>query len=146
MKTVIWPKPCSRYSGSTIYKCQTLQKSVQRLTPNSNGTRKRKTSLPAPSPDALFRPRARFQSILGSRPDPKIGPRPVPKSTPQVLFRVRRSTFCVVFARVRSGRVPNRIRRLRGPVQSGFREDFFGFRSNFWTFVSAFLRVGSLAS
>ena len=35
-------------------------------------------AVPEPSPDALFRPRARFLSILGSRPGPKIVPKPVP--------------------------------------------------------------------
>ena len=57
---------------------RTLQKSVRRVAPNGIGKKKRQKSLPAPSPDALFRSRARFLSILGSRPGPKIVPKPVP--------------------------------------------------------------------
>ena len=58
---------------------QTLQKSIRRATPNGTGEKNRQKSLPAPSPDALFRSRARFLSILGSRPGPKIVPKPVPR-------------------------------------------------------------------
>ena len=62
---------CSRCGGSTVFKGQTLQKSIPRPTPNDNVARKRKKSLPAPSPEALFRPRAGFWSIFGFRPGPK---------------------------------------------------------------------------
>ena len=78
METVILSKSCSRCGGSTILKGQTLQKSIRRATPNGTGKKNRQKSLPAPSPDALFRSRARFLSILGSRPGPKIVPKPVP--------------------------------------------------------------------
>ena len=61
-----------------IFKGQTLQKSVRRATPNGTGEKNRQKSLPAPSPDALFRSLDRFLSILGSRPGPKIVPKPVP--------------------------------------------------------------------
>ena len=73
LSMVIWP----HFEG------RTLQKSVPRATPNGNGEKNRQKSLPAPSPDALFRFRARFLSILGSRPGPKIAPKPPPakKST-----------------------------------------------------------------
>ena len=71
-KTVIFSKSCSRCGGNLIFKGQTLRKSVPRATPNDNGARKREKSVPAPSPDALFRPRARFWSILASWPGPKI--------------------------------------------------------------------------
>ena len=50
---------------------QTVRKSVRRATPNGTGKKKRQKLLPAPSPDALFRLRARFLSTLGSRPDLK---------------------------------------------------------------------------
>ena len=70
-KTVILSKSCSCCGGSTIFKGRTLQKSVRRATPNGNGKRNRQKSFPAPSPDALFRPWARFGSILGSL----LGPR-----------------------------------------------------------------------
>ena len=75
---MILSKSCSRCGGSTILKGQTLQKSIRRATPNGTGEKNRQKSLPAPSPDALFRARARFLSILGSRPEPKIGSKPVP--------------------------------------------------------------------
>ena len=71
LKTVILSKSCSRCGGSTVFKGQTLQKSIPRPTPNDNVARKRKKSLPAPSPEALFRPRAGFWSIFGFRPGPK---------------------------------------------------------------------------
>ena len=64
-KTVILLKSCSHCGGSTILKGQTLQESVRGVTPNSDGSKQRKKSLPAPPPDALFRLRAGFWSILG---------------------------------------------------------------------------------
>ena len=75
---MLLPKSCSRCSGGTVLKGRTLQKSVRRATPNGNGKKKRRKSLPAPPPDVLFRPRARFWSILGSRPDPKMALKPSP--------------------------------------------------------------------
>ena len=72
LKTVILSKSCSRCGGSTVLEGQTVRKSIRRATPNGTGEKKRQKSLPAPSPDALFRLRARFLSILGSRPGPKI--------------------------------------------------------------------------
>ena len=86
MKTVILSKLCSRCGGSTVLEGQTLRKSVRRATPNGNGEKNRQKSLPAPSPDALFRSRTRFLSILGSRPGPKIDPKPAPaKKTTGIL-------------------------------------------------------------
>ena len=67
-KTVILSKSCSRCGGSTVLEGQTLQKSIRRATPNGTGEKNRQKSLPAPSPDALFRSRARFWSIWGVRP------------------------------------------------------------------------------
>ena len=57
---------------------RTVHKSVRRATPNLTGKKKRQKSIPASSPDALFRLRARFLSIFGSRPAPKMasGTRP----------------------------------------------------------------------
>ena len=69
---------CSHRSGSTILNGRTLQKSLRRVAPNGTGKKNPQKSLPAPSPDALFRSRARFLSILGSRPGPKIDPKPAP--------------------------------------------------------------------
>ena len=71
LKMVILSKSCSRCGGSTILEGLTLHKSIRRATPNGTGKKKRQKSLPAPSPEAFFRLRARFLSILGSRPDPK---------------------------------------------------------------------------
>ena len=71
LKTVILSKSCSRCGGSTIFKGQTLQKSVPRPTPNDNGARKHKKSIPAPSPDPLFRPRDRFWWTFRLLPGPK---------------------------------------------------------------------------
>ena len=139
MKTVIFSKSCSRCGGSLVFKGQTLQKSVPRATPNDNGARKRKKSVPAPSPDALFRPRARFLSIFGCRPGLKNSQKPslakVMTSTDRRVFRF----FCVFFARVRSGRLPDRFRRLRGPCRARFRKDFPMF---FGTFLRNLACVG----
>ena len=66
-RTAIMSKLCSRCSGNTIFKCRTLQKSTRRATPKGTGTKNRRKSHPAPSLGALFRPRTRFWSILGSR-------------------------------------------------------------------------------
>ena len=76
LKTVIFSKSRSRLGNNRILQGRTLRKSVPRATPNHNVARKRKKSVPKPSPDALFRPRARFWSILGSRLGPKIDPKP----------------------------------------------------------------------
>ena len=72
MKTVILSKSCSRCGGSTILKGQTLQKSIRRVAPNGTGKKNRQKSFPALSPDVLFRSRARFWLILGSRPGAQI--------------------------------------------------------------------------
>ena len=77
-KTVIFSKSCSRCGGSTVLEGQTFQKSIRRATRNGVSKKNQKKSFPAPSPDALFRLRTRFGSILGSRPGPKIEPKPVP--------------------------------------------------------------------
>ena len=50
LSMVIWP----HFEG------RTLQKSVRRAAPNGTGKKKRQKSFPAPPPDVLFRPRARF--------------------------------------------------------------------------------------
>ena len=71
-RTAIMSKSCSRCSGNTIFKCRTLQKSTRRATPKGTGTKNRRKSHPAPSLGALFRPRTRFWSILGSRLGGKI--------------------------------------------------------------------------
>ena len=92
MKTVILSKSCSRCGGSTIFKGQTFQKSVRRATPNGIGEKKCQRSLPAPPLDVFFRSRARFWSILGSRPGPKISLKPAPAkkscgfSRPEINF------------------------------------------------------------
>jgi len=57
---------------------RTLQKLVRRTTPNGDGAKKLPKSLLVPFPDALFRPRARFSWIFGSRPGPKMASKPVP--------------------------------------------------------------------
>ena len=57
---------------------RTLQKSVRRATLNGNGAKNLQKSLLVPSLDALFRPRARFWSIFGSRPGPKMASKPAP--------------------------------------------------------------------
>ena len=75
---MILSKSCSRCGGSAIFKGRTVQKSTQGATLNDTGNKKRQKSLPAPSPDVLFRLWARFLSILGSRLDPKLA-----KQTPQ---------------------------------------------------------------
>ena len=59
-KTVILSKSCSRLRNNRIFGGWTLQKSVRRATPNGDRNKKRQTPLPAPSPDARFRPRTRF--------------------------------------------------------------------------------------
>ena len=74
-KTVILSKSCSRCGGSVVFQGRTLPKLVPRPTPNRDGEKNRRKSPPAPSPDPLFQPRARFWSISGPRPDPKNGPK-----------------------------------------------------------------------
>ena len=78
LKTVILSKSCSRCGGSTILKGQTLRKSIRRATPNGTGEKNRQQSLPAPSPGALFRSRARFFVDFGvpagSQNRPKAAP------------------------------------------------------------------------
>ena len=71
-RTAIMSKSCSRCSGNTIFKCRTLQKSTRRATPKGTGTKNRRKSHPAPSPNALFRSRVRFWPILGSQTGGKI--------------------------------------------------------------------------
>ena len=110
MKTVILSKSCSRCGGSTIFKGQTLQKSIRRATPNGTGEKNRQKSLPAPSPDALFRSRARFLSILGSRPGPKIVPKPSPAKIRSQLERAKIDFFA--FSSL--GRVPEGSRSDSG--------------------------------
>ena len=70
-KTAISSKSRSRLGNNRIFEGRTVRKSVRRATPDGDGEKKRQKSLPAPSPDALFRLRARFLSILGSRPGPE---------------------------------------------------------------------------
>ena len=81
--SVILSKSCSRCGWIMILKGQTLQKSVRRATPNGNRKKKRQKPLPAPSPDALFRLRTRFLSILGSRPGPENRQKTLPKRVPK---------------------------------------------------------------
>ena len=125
MKTVIFSKSCSRCGGSLVFKGQTLQKSVPRATPNDNGARKRKKSVPAPSPDALFRPRARFWSILGLRPGPKMSPK-------VAISQRMRSTFGVIFVEVALRACletfwdcSGRLRGCSGDPPGGFLEAFW---------------------
>ena len=80
-KTAILSKSRSRLGNNRIFEGRTLQKSVRRATPNGDGKKKRQKPLPAPSPDVLFRLRARFLSILGSRPGPQNRQKPAPKPT-----------------------------------------------------------------
>ena len=77
-KTVILRKSCSRCGGSVVFQGRTLPKSVPRPTPNRDGEKNRRKSPPAPSPDPLFRSRARFWSISGPRPDPQMAPKSAP--------------------------------------------------------------------
>ena len=105
LKTVSLSKSCSRCGGSTIFKGQALQKSVRRATLNVTGKKKWQKSFPAPSPDVLFRSRARFWSILGSRPEPKMELKPCPeKSTTSV--GVSKNWFFAFLS----------LRRVPGPV------------------------------
>ena len=120
LKTVILSKSCSRCGGSTVLEGQTLQKSVRRATPNGTGEKKRQKSLLAPSPDALFRSRTRFLSISGSRPGPKINPKPLPRRGISYFLTTLFRFFCVFFAQVCSGRLPERFWRLRGPSRTRF--------------------------
>ena len=62
-KTAISSKSRSRLGNNRIFEGRTVRKSVRRATPDGDGEKKRQKSLPAPSPDALFRLRARFLSI-----------------------------------------------------------------------------------
>ena len=78
-KTAISSKSRSRLGNNRIFEGRTVRKSVRRATPNGDGEKKRQKPPPAPSPDALFRPRARFLSILGSRPGPENRQKTVPK-------------------------------------------------------------------
>ena len=110
MKTVILSKSCSRCGGSTVLEGQTLRKSIRRATPNGTGKKNQQKSFPAPSPDALFRSRARFWSILGFRPDPKNHQnRPRKKSVR--LFGAAGNRF---FAFSSLGRVPEGSRTDSG--------------------------------
>ena len=120
MKMVILSKSCSRCGGSTISKGQNLQKSVRRATPNGNVEKNQQKSLPAPSPDALFRSRARFLSISCSRPGPKIVPKPSPAKVTTSAGVCQKLIFRIFVARARSGGLPERFWRLRGPSQTRF--------------------------
>ena len=120
LKTAIVSKSCSPCGGSTVLKGQTLQKLIRRATPNGTGEKNRQKSLPAPSSDALFRSRARFLSILGSRPGPKIDPKPLLENTFRCLFGSAGRFLVFFVARVCSAWVPDRFWRLRGPSQTRF--------------------------
>ena len=112
LKTVILSKSCSRCGGSSIFKGQTFQKSTRRATPNGNGKKNRQKSLLAPSPDVLFRSRARFLSILGSRPGPKIAQKP-PLAKKCCGFFAAGNRF---FAFSSLGRVPGPIPEAPGTL------------------------------
>ena len=74
-KTVILSKSCSRCGGSTVFKGQTLQKSIPRPTPNDNNARKRKKSLPAVSGGTFSAPGwflVDFWVPAGSQKSPKL--------------------------------------------------------------------------
>ena len=80
----------------------------------------------------------RRSGVLGPKQTIRVRPEGifgVPKSRPfsnhQSTFCARNSFFSVFFARARSGRVPDRFRRLRGPSRTGFQEDFLAFFSGF---------------
>ena len=77
---------------------------------NGNDVRNHTKSLPTPSPDALFRPRARFLSILASPPDPKIAKKPPQGDTIPILG----AHFFDCFAFSLLGRVPEGSRTDSG--------------------------------
>ena len=104
---------------------------MRRATPNGNGKKNRQKSLPAPSPDALFRLRAHFLSILGSRTDLKIGKKNVPERHEAYFLTTLFRFLGVLFARVCSGSVPGRFWRLRGPPRTRFCNDFARFFCRF---------------
>ena len=97
---VILSKSRSRFGGSIIFKGQTFQKSVRRATPNGTVKKNRQKSFPAPSPDALFRSRARFWSILGSRPGAQIVRKTAPGGE---LIRFGAHVFVFFVCFLRSG-------------------------------------------
>ena len=134
-KTVILSKSCSRCGGSTIFKGQTLQKSVQRATPNGIGKKKRQKSLPAPSLDALFRSRARFLSILGSRPGPKIVPKPHLEKIIRRLFGSANRFFAFLSLRC----VPEGSRTDSGASRDRRGPDFERFWDNYLLVPCGFL-------
>ena len=86
-----------------------MRKSVRRATPDGDGEKKRQKSLPAHFPDALFRLRTRFLSILASRPGPENRQKTVPKRIPFGFFCGRKS-FLLRF--LRSGA----FRKGPGPI------------------------------
>ncbi len=119
-KTVILRKSCSRCGGSVVFQGRTLRKSVRRPTPNGDGEKNRRKSLPAPSPDAFFRSRTRFWSIFGPRSDPKIAQnRPQGNMTP-IFWR----QFFDFFAFPSLGRVPEGSRDRFWPPRSPPGPDF----------------------
>ena len=111
---------------------RTLQKSVRRATLNGNGAKNLQKSLLVPSLDALFRPRARFWSIFGSRPGPKMASKPSPRrghpifGPPQIVF----------FAFSWHGRVPegsrDRFKAPGDPPGQDFGRIFLKFYLKIW--------------
>ena len=105
-------------------KGQIFQRSIRRATPKGTGKKNRQKSLPVPSPGALFRSRARFLSILGSRPDPKIDPKPVPR----LGFLNFGDTFFDFLVLPSLGRVPRPLPEAPGTIPDqllrGFRDTF----------------------
>ena len=69
-KTAISSKSRCLLKKNTIFEGRTIRKSVRREASNGDPKQKRQKSVPAASPDAIFRSRARFCWILGSRPGP----------------------------------------------------------------------------
>ena len=110
-----------------------MRKSVRRATPDGDGEKKRQKSLPAPSPDALFRLRARFSSILGSRPGPKIAKKRS-RSESLLDFFAAGNRF---FAFSSLGRVPEGSRTDSGGSGGSPGSEIF---KNFTIFFCRFLR------
>ena len=120
LKTVILSKSCSLCGGSTILKGQTLQKSIRRATPNGTGEKNRQKSLPAPSPDALFRSRARFCSIFGPGRIPKLAQNRPGKNIRPIFG----PQFFRFFAFSSLGRVPEGSRNASGGSRDPPEHDF----------------------
>ena len=120
MKSVILSKSCSRCGGSTIFKGRALQKSVR--DPVRSGVRKKRGQ--KRTCRAL---RGRLGALPENRPSPgrpTRRPKNFKMGLPQKKIRRFFSTFWCFVARMRSGRVPDRFRRLRGRFRTRFSSIF----------------------